>query len=52
MRTVVLGLACVAGAAAFAPASVPLRGVSDMPARAAVSVFENVGQSVIRESDE
>jgi phosphoglycerate kinase len=26
MRTVALGLACVAGAAAFAPASVPLRG--------------------------
>ena len=28
MRTVALGLACVAGAAAFAPTTVPLRGVS------------------------
>ena len=28
MRTAVFALACVAGAAAFAPAAMPLRGVS------------------------
>jgi phosphoglycerate kinase len=36
MRTVVLGLACVAGAAAFAPAAMPLRGNTQV-ARATTS---------------